>query len=859
MTSFRLKFIDVDASFESVVADSTIKGYMVIRAPKGEATPVYFDPGNSAVIEALCGLGTAHWSDINEAIAFNAEYGIWISAPAGTSSDYPSYYGGVYITKNGTFPFYQVSDRNNVNWLTPITCGSESSYDEATNGVVEISTLSDTKGDTKKQGKFSISGISNTFFSNLNKIVLDFWGSDFNQVAAKKFELGISKGKIYAFKANGTLGDKEIGTATQGTDGKWVLNFGTNDSISATDTDCPYFTFDKLVDYSSLYVLDTATNSYVLNADYQTALKSLISDGGTKTIGTKSYQSVKGLASRIHWIVSVKNTTYAYAVQKSCTEKVTNFTINDIGYDKYKYDLALQFAYNFDGMQSVTVSHPDNIIAVISDENGNKNYPSGIYHKSVNDDGSISYTNVTSDYLTKYVRLISPLTGSTTSDSAKAYSNTLYYVGTDSSGNDSLIVSDFSAVNQPKVNLGFNTIDISVTEEIYPGKMTSGGNFVGSLDEDGKDTYGSNIYWPEVLPDDAMSFIEIVPVKKFDDDLNENGFFTGTRIVDLYGPEEDTYTAYLQGQRYISKLVQDNIDAGLVGNVWNASMHNVLKEGWTEAFMPKYDEAYVFMEPTGDEDLKATLLSLRAKQRFSTMISEKKITNSEFLNPSKIVVNARGTGTAQYVGEFMQKDPYTNKKYYFCPIGDVGLQIARIINAKLGGWPPAGTNITGNLGGQLSRSVLSAKYDFTDDQLKALDEKGLNPIAYNTKEGLIITSQKTTQDPNNYSDWSSLGHTLAFDLCKREIRDQVMYPQILKPIDDYWMDLRERATKDILDKRTTGKQPIWAAAKCRIKDVNTNATKAKRNFMIEVTVKVNVFSETITLLFSNVAQTTEIS
>lgn len=864
MTSFRLKFIEVDSSVESFTSNDTIKGYMVVRAPKGTTEPMYFDSGNQNLIEAMLGVGTAHWADLNEATAFNQEFGLWISAPAGTSSDYASYYGGIYITKQGVFPFYKCSDKENPNFLTEIAVGSEQTYalNAATGASVSVENLSDTVGTLKKQGQFKISGVPAKVYSNLNSFVLDFWGSDFTSTGPGKIQFGIKDDKIYHYLPSGVLAEKHIGEVTKNLeDGTYTFTFGTNDSISSSDVGYPYFTFDKLVDYNDLYTADSEGNKTLTEA-YATALKDLIAEGGTTEIGTESYQSVAGIEDRLTWIVSVENDTYKYIVQKSPTEKVTNITIKDIGYDKYYYDLALEFAHNLKSDVDVVPSNEEGLFAVINEE-GNTTYLStGVYKKILVEDDNgahYEYTDVTEDYGTKYVRLIGPIIGSSTSADAQAWSNTLKYVEKDTSGVYTLLEVGEDQNIQAKPNIKFNTISFSVSEEVYPGSLMSGGEFTGSLDEEGKDSYGTNIYWPEVLPDDAYSFVEVVPVKTLDEDLNSEGFFTGKRIVDLYGPEVDSVTWSVQGQRYIAKLVQENINNGMVGSAWNDKMHTVINAGWTEAFLPKYWDANIFMEPTGDENLKATLASLRKKQKLSTVISFKRLSGSEAQNPGKIVVAGRMEGTAQYVNEFLTKCPYTFKKYYFCPIGDVGVNICRIIKERLGGATPAGVNETGGIGGQLARSVLSAKYDFDGPAQEIFMNKGLNAITYNSKRGLMVVGGYTTLDrTGGLSDWCFLAHTLAFDQCRREIAEQVMIPQIFKAIDDYWMTARERTLKEILEKRTTGKRPIWAATEYDIKGQQTAATKAQRNFMIKVRVKVNVFAEFVTLTFENVGQSVQL-
>ena len=83
-----------------------------------------------------------------------------------------------------------------------------------------------------------------------------------------------------------------------------------------------------------------------------------------------------------------------------------------------------------------------------------------------------------------------------------------------------------------------------------------------------------------------------------------------------------------------------------------------------------------------------------------------------------------------------------------------------------------------------------------------------------------------------------------------------MRPQIGKLNNDYYQEMRQTATEAILDRRTSGSNPIWAAAECHIKDVNTTTVKAERKFAIKVRVQVNVFSEIVELSFENTAQGT---
>jgi hypothetical protein len=812
--------------------------------------PLYFEAGSEKAIHAMIGIPTADWPDIAEAVAFNKEYGLYISAPAGTAEDYPSYFGGIYVTSKGIFPFFEVADKDDVNYLTEIAVGDETTQ-YAPNGVasnlsVPTTNLGSDNAGNPVQGSIQIANIDGSLYQNISQIVLNFWGSSLTGAGAKVFKLILVNGKIHYLDDEGAPSECYVGKAVANADGTYSIVLGGDASnVTALNKGAPYFSFKNLIDYSLF-----ADSNGVLSESNQLTISNALLNGTAIAGKTPAFL---GLKDRISWAVSVKNDTYAYYVQKSPSEKVSRLTFNDIGYDQYKYDKALAYTINATATTTgiVTGDADDLFVNIKTATAGADVLPTGIYKKGV---GAIEHTNVTKSYKTKYLRLRNCANGADNT----AYTDTLKLVGNDAAGTLTLLPVEVGGTYEPVKNIAFNTLTFNVTEEVYAGSETSGGEFTGSLSETGKDSFGSNIFMGNVLPDDALSFIECHVVKTFNDELNERGFFTGTRIIDKYGPEPDTFTAYLTGQRYVTHIANDNIANGTVGCADRDEFTTVVNYGWTEANKSKYDECYIFMEFTGIESLKATLYSLRAVQKVSTFIAPKIITKAEYLNPATIAVAGRSTGCAQYVGEFLVKDAYTSKKYWCKPIGDVGVQLARIIQNKLGGWAPMWNNITGGLGGQLSRAVEGQKYDFDDVAQRILDEKGLNPIIYNAADGLMIVSQKTTQDPNSLTDWSYLGHSMAFDLCKREIRDNVMRPQIGKPNDDYWQGIRETQTKAILDKRTTGSQPIWAGATVDCKGANTDAIKAQRKFLIKVKVKVNVFSEGVILEFTNVGQSTEL-
>ena len=1015
--SWRLKFIDIDTSFTITTDTGDICGYMVIRAPAGNTEPMYFPAGNAEAIEAVYGVATADWPDIEQATAFNAEYGLFISAPPGTSDEYPSYFGGKYITSKGNFDFYRVTEKEAPNYWAAIPAEKEDTYDATltpSTMSITLPEVEDKEGvaTVTKQGSVTFTGIPADVFSKLTNLDFNYWGNGTVCPAGLyTYKVGpMSKGiaEIYCLDEDGVEVTKEGAKIICGSVEKvknpdtkvitYNLTFGGSKATNSDSDPVPFLDFTAMNldclkaiianynpdNYSlvtkeeveletyrleEVYYIknddnrytpivieskeeliarlsqsETATDEYkilpvklytattendethyieatefksdtiyfkkvddtyeqvsILSADdfnrYVNGTREMLvhqpeaiytytgsysrpesfidiildgNDGSfeytldneTDTLG----KSVIGLRSRFTELLYIKDICHLRIVQKSPTEKVTKVTINATGYDQYKYDHQMPWVWKreteFNLGKFVRVNArtdfdfdlvPGTVYAEVDVDNNN-NTSVVLYEMPA--EGS-DRTNVTAHYLTQAIRLVGksldekPFQPNKNGEyfTDEAFTDAIFYVESKTK-----VIEQTADGKYPFAlvsDLNYNTFTISCTQEVYPGSSITGLTQVqGSLSETGVDSYGSDIYFPIIVPEDSLSFIDIYPDKLFDEFCNRRGCYTGTRI-------ESGTLITLQGQRNLTNIVRENVAAGVNGCSTNDSAFlPAMKAGWNYMISDPetYDPANVAMDPTGYEDLKPLLLSARQTFKMTTFISPKSITQAEYENPNLITVAGRGSGTAQYVGEFLVKDPYTNKKYWMKPIGYVGLKLARIIDLRLGGAAPMWNDDSNGLGGQLACSVLKARWPFKDTATEIMDKKGINPIIYNNSDGVMIVSQRSTQDPTNTTDWSYLGHSMAFDLCKREIRDNVMRPQIGKLNNDYYQEMRQTQTEAILDKRISGSNPIWAAAECHIKDVNTTAIKAQRKFAMKVRVQVNVFSEVVELSFESTGQ-----
>lgn len=968
--SWRLLFVDIDSSFSVSTESSTIKGYMVVRAPKGETSPYYFEKGNMSAIYAMIGVPTANWPDLYEAEAFNQEYGLYVSAPAGSSKKYPSYFGGAYITSKGLIDFYNVTGKDVIDYTQMVQVGFEDAqgYKKTTvNVIVNPKGVNGSSGytmngkidGTKDNIALYITGIQAKQWASVQEIGINYWGDETSGFNEGTYYYSVNKTdhKLYIENEEGEIdSDYYCGVWVKAADGTYSVIIGGNSWILAESSlTSQTAVLDEL---ENLGIKATSTNTYentnaplLTLTDLFSNIENLAANGGNlapkwsevvaylesgnklvvsntspegdssasadfdeeklfnvefivtdPTTGNKTayttastYTSPVNRYQGITWLLNVKPYTYGYVVQKSAAEVETNVAISSIGYDKWLYDLAVPVIYgpklkdvSRDLINGINFNNDDNLFLYceISYDGSDPIMPEQkavskklkLYQYNSEADSSLTTlaktcTDVGEAYETQSLLIYGdyilngidsngkPTSITDTNTTSLQIDHEILYVV--SASNFQFEKEDDE--NYPlKKDINYNTMTFKVTEEVYPGEMMNGGEFTGSFYEKGKDSYGANIYWPNVLNDDDMTFIEIHPDKTFDEDLDSHGIYTGTRIVDdkltydLTGTlVPTTYTLKLKGQRYVTHAVEQNVKDGTTGGSWRDEFQMVVKQGWTESFDSQYDDVFIFMDPTGEEFVHTQHASLVMTHKLAIAISPKNISKAEFANPSKITVTGRSKQTAQFAGEFQYYDAYTGKSFWMKPIGDVGLMCARIYDFKMGGWPPAWYNYN-DMGGQLPRAVLKARWNFSDTATKIMDEKGINPIVYNSADGLMVTSSKTTQDPNNLTDWSYLEHVMSFVLLKRDIRDNVMRQQIKKPIDDYWMGVRQTQVEAILAKRTTGSNKIWTKAICDIAGVNNDITKAARKFVIYVKVKVTPFSEFVELQFENVSQTTNL-
>ena len=204
-------------------------------------------------------------------------------------------------------------------------------------------------------------------------------------------------------------------------------------------------------------------------------------------------------------------------------------------------------------------------------------------------------------------------------------------------------------------------------------------------------------------------------------------------------------------------------------------------------------------------------------------------------------------------------NPASASSFYSSMVGARAVMQARIIEKNYGGSAPMYINDSNGLGGQLGSLVGSSKlrYSFKDPDIRQkFANKNYNVVISDPNYGVLITSQMTCKQ-GALTDWSYIGHACAFLNLQKLIWDNVMIPQVGKANNPYYRELRAQQVQRYLDVRTGGSNSIWAAATVDTSTapgVNDAAARKANKFVITVKVKVNIFSETVTLNFVNFPQ-----
>lgn len=396
-----------------------------------------------------------------------------------------------------------------------------------------------------------------------------------------------------------------------------------------------------------------------------------------------------------------------------------------------------------------------------------------------------------------------------------------------------------------------NILKMSVYEEGAFHNAAQPVSVVGSLDSTATDANGKYIGFTSANEDiDGQNLV-------FVHSIDGKGFTNNDPLLPGTSEGEDI--------QYPSIVLEGGVRNTEIEATEAKKGTDIHDRGWNEAQNEDYSVVNIFFDSQRHDgvtsDPSNIFLGLSEYHPLAGFMFNKTVAPIEVLDSSK---NVKLNTPLSYGPNYWNS---TNEANIELPNHDVilsplqGIKAAmqcRIIENRWGGIAPMYLNSgTPAMGGQISPTGLkNLRYRYTKDQQKILDDMNYNPIISDHSYGVMSVGQKTCKE-GAITDWSYIGHVCAFLDFQREVRENVMIPQLGKANNPYYRTLRREQVLQLLSKRLSGNNRIWAEASVDTSTadgVNDIQAQKARKFIINVKVKVDVFSEFVTLNFINVDQ-----
>jgi hypothetical protein len=208
---------------------------------------------------------------------------------------------------------------------------------------------------------------------------------------------------------------------------------------------------------------------------------------------------------------------------------------------------------------------------------------------------------------------------------------------------------------------------------------------------------------------------------------------------------------------------------------------------------------------------------------------------------------------AMYTNWMEIEDVFNNSSAWVSGVGKIGVKYAQM-NDVFDGMPPAGID-ENNHGGQIGNvgyKILRLERDYTNADLKKLDEAQINPIIVKGNFGPLIYGNKTLQVA--LSDTSYIHTRRVYNYLIQGVIEQILQRQEFKFNDDYHRSQIKILTEQFIAPITNAGVLTEVLVECSDKN-NTPEVLNQRRFVLDIYVKATPTSEFITFRLIRVSQT----
>lgn len=227
-------------------------------------------------------------------------------------------------------------------------------------------------------------------------------------------------------------------------------------------------------------------------------------------------------------------------------------------------------------------------------------------------------------------------------------------------------------------------------------------------------------------------------------------------------------------------------------------------------------------------------------------------------NADEAVAYRQSTGIdndkmAMYTNWMEIEDVFNNSSAWTSGVGKIGVKYAQMTDV-FDGMPPAGID-ENNHGGQIGDvgyKILRLERDFTDGDLKKLDEAQINPIIVKGNFGPLAYGNKTMQ--MSLSDTSYIHTRRVYNYLLQGVIEQVLQRQEFKFNDEGHRSQVKLLTEQFIAPIANAGVLTEVLVECSDKN-NTPEVLNQRRFILDVYVKATPDSEFITFRLIRVSQT----
>ena len=850
MDTSRIEINITDNSTSLIENPTAITGFTVVKAPKGPATPIRVRSGAAAAIKDIFGVSSKDYPELFEAEVFNSEYDLWISAPY-TSAKVPV----AYVTKDGVM--------EGASLLT-----YDATIEKIINGEYDLDIDGISRDGFNSIGNAGVKCLSDIRY-NLSQNILDTYQ---DIVTTQTVTSGDSESS-----------DSSSDTTTDGD------SEGSDSSSTTTETVQSYLAHDLgssyILGYEEKYDFDANTKVPAVVIDLGIPASILLAKSASvgytgNTVDNVSTIKIKGLPSGMADTFTIGGwedaPTQTGNVQDPLSESV-RIKVSDpksskvVGYlgfpeqtkNDVNYDYVDMSIYLFGNAEStLTTSFVKNNLDQIEERRN----LSVFFVKTFT--GNDVYGTIIPKYPSSR-----PLTIS-------------FNAFNDANGYGSKSYSSR------------NILKMDISEEGAFRDHSHPVHVEGSLDNDARNANGAKIGFINENSDYRnQNLIYVQPIKTFTPSDTFNKKVQKYPTITLTGGFKDfniykeatlkvegntkkfesgvTYYTYDKANnKYVEVTASNPTDSTTYYTYEYDStyLHNL---GWEIAKDGDYSDVDIFFD-SELHDVDSTPGTLKGSTFFSLATVDKN--NHELagyyfnatLSPG-VVDMANAEYQLTFGRNYWNVDNQAiinlsdgGAKILSPLTGAMALMECRILENRYGGVAPMWENSgSPSMGGQL-RSIVGIyklRYRYTKTQLDTLDDFNYNPVINDRQYGFMVVGQKTCQAGES-TDWSYIGHAASFLNFIKEIRANIMIPQIGKPNNPYYRTLRKEQVERYLARRLEGNNRIWAWA-----DVDTSTrdgvndvfARKARKFVINVRVMVDTYSEKVVLNFTNEDQSTTVS